>query len=223
MITDLNVIVKEWAYRVQDGKPNPNNHAHLYHLSEILIESKWPLSVIDELLQNLKEGDEWWTKLSPEQQAQYIKDHPKSQKAQDAKEKEKGEEPDKKEKRVINGKDKTIKKVDTSKSEAYIEDIEPSDEKYQNEYEIGEPPPEFKISEELDVGKFPKKYIKLIERMMNSKRVGTKPEISALISTGGAGAISAQAGEVLTLMASSMSDNDYGQYLIQILNEVHDS
>jgi hypothetical protein len=93
MITDLNVIVKEWAYRVHDGKPNPNNSAHLYQLSEILIESKWPLSVIDELLQNLKEGDEWWTKLSPEQQAQYIKDHPKSQKAQDAKEKEKGEEP----------------------------------------------------------------------------------------------------------------------------------
>ena len=89
MITNLNVIVKEWAYRVHDGKPNPNNHAHLYQLSEILIENKWSLSVIDELLQNLSEGDEWWTKLSPEQQAQYIKDHPKSQKAQDAKEKEK--------------------------------------------------------------------------------------------------------------------------------------
>ncbi len=99
MITDLNVIVKEWAYRVHDGKPNPNNSAHLYQLSEILIESKWPLSVIDELLQNLKEGDEWWTKLSPEQQAQYIKDHPKSQKAQDAKEKEDGEEPKEKPKK----------------------------------------------------------------------------------------------------------------------------
>ena len=94
MITDLNVIVKEWAYRVRDGKPDPNNSAHLYHLSEILIENKWPLSVIDVLLQNLNEDDEWWTKLSPEQQAQYIKDHPKSQKAQDAKEKEQGEEPD---------------------------------------------------------------------------------------------------------------------------------
>ena len=55
MITDLNVILKEWAYRVQDGKPNPKNHAHLYHLSEILIEYKWPLSVIDEFLQNLNE------------------------------------------------------------------------------------------------------------------------------------------------------------------------
>ena len=207
MITNLNVIVKEWAYRVHDGKPNPNNHAHLYQLSEILIENKWSLSVIDELLQNLSEGDEWWTKLSPEQQAQYIKDHPKSQKAQDAKEKEK--DSDAKEKRVINDKNKTLKKVDTSKSETYVEDIDPSEETFKNNLEIGEPPPEFKISEELDTGKFPKKYVKLIERMMNSKRVGTKPEISTLISSGGAGAISAQAGEVLTLMASSMSDEEW--------------
>ena len=100
MITDLDKILKEWAYRVDDGKPNPSKSTHLYHLSEILNEYKWPFEVIDEFIQNLNEGDEWWTKLSPEQQAQYIKDHPKSQKAQDAKEKEKGEEPkDKKSKK----------------------------------------------------------------------------------------------------------------------------
>ena len=47
--------------------------------------------------------------------------------------------------------------------------------------------------------------------MMNSKRVGTKPNITTLISSGGAGAISAQAGEVLTLMAASMSDEDFNK------------
>ena len=57
MITDLGVIIKEWAYRVDDGQPNPNNSAHLYHLSEILIENKWPFEVIDELLENLNEVD----------------------------------------------------------------------------------------------------------------------------------------------------------------------
>jgi len=56
VITDLNVIVKEWAYRVRDGKPDPNNSAHLYHLSEILIENKWPTNVIDEFLDNIKNG-----------------------------------------------------------------------------------------------------------------------------------------------------------------------
>ena len=57
MITDLNKIVKEWSYRVDDGKPNPNNSTHLYHLSEILIEYKWPFEVIDEFLQNINEVD----------------------------------------------------------------------------------------------------------------------------------------------------------------------
>ena len=57
MITDLGVIIKEWAYRVHDGKPDSNNPTHLYHLSEILIENKWPLIVINELIQNLNEDD----------------------------------------------------------------------------------------------------------------------------------------------------------------------
>ena len=40
-----------------------------------------------------------------------------------------------------------------------------------------------------------------------------KPEISTLISKGGAGAISAQAGEVLTLMATSMSDDEWESFV----------
>ena len=114
-----------------------------------------------------------------------------------------------KEKRVINNKDKTLNKVNTSESETYTEDIKPSDEEFENDYAISEPPPAFKIPESIDSSKFPKKYVKLIERMMNSKRVGTKPNITTLISSGGAGAISAQAGEVLTLMSVSMSDEDF--------------
>ena len=54
MNTDLNVIVNEWAYRVHDGKPNPKESAHLYQLSEVLIEQGWPLGEIDKLLQNLR-------------------------------------------------------------------------------------------------------------------------------------------------------------------------
>ena len=125
-------------------------------------------------------------------------------------EKEKGdEEPKDKQKRIINGKDKTLKKVNTSDTETFSQGIEPDDDDYSNDLEIGEPPPKFEIPEELNKGKFPKKYAKLISRMMNSKRVGTKPEISTLISKGGAGAISAQAGEVLTMMATSMSDDEW--------------
>ena len=63
MITDLNVILKEWAYRVDNGKPNPKNGSHIYHLKEILIENKWPFIVIDKLLYNLNEQDSEREKL----------------------------------------------------------------------------------------------------------------------------------------------------------------
>ena len=54
---DFSKIIKEWAYRVDDGKPNPKNSTHLYHLTEILIEFKWPVFAIDILLENLNEVD----------------------------------------------------------------------------------------------------------------------------------------------------------------------
>ena len=42
---------------MHDGKPNPKNSSHIYHLKEILIEHKWPFSVIDKLLYNLTEQE----------------------------------------------------------------------------------------------------------------------------------------------------------------------
>ena len=44
------------------------------------------------VIEELNEDDSWWTSMSPDQQADYIKRHPQSQKAQDAK-KEKEDEP----------------------------------------------------------------------------------------------------------------------------------
>jgi len=55
MKINFEKIVKEWGYRVHDGKPNHKNGSHLYHLNRILIEQKWPFEVIDELLENLNE------------------------------------------------------------------------------------------------------------------------------------------------------------------------
>jgi hypothetical protein len=56
MIIDIDKIVKEWSYRIDSGKPNPKNSVHLYHLSDILIEYRWPTQAIDELLNNIKNG-----------------------------------------------------------------------------------------------------------------------------------------------------------------------
>ena len=95
MITDLNKILVEWAYRTSDGKPDVKNSAKLIVLETVLNDFGWSRQARAELLSTLMgEGDEWWTKLSPEQQAAYIKNHPKSQKAQDAKKKEKEDDED---------------------------------------------------------------------------------------------------------------------------------
>ena len=58
--------------------------------------------------------------------------------------------------RIINGKNKTLKKVNSSETETFTEDIEPNDDEFNNDLEIGEPPPKFEIPEELNKGKFPK-------------------------------------------------------------------
>ena len=82
-------ILNELSFRVSDGIPDLTNEQHLMKLYDVLKEHQWPVEARVELIKNLTESEEWWTKMSPEQQADYIKKHPKSQKAQDAKKKEK--------------------------------------------------------------------------------------------------------------------------------------
>ena len=43
------------------------------------------------LIEERLEEQEWWDKMSPDEQEKYIKDHPKSKQAKQAKEKEKGQ------------------------------------------------------------------------------------------------------------------------------------
>ena len=55
MITDLNKILVEWAYRTNDGQPNSKNSAHIIILERVLNDFGWSREVIDELLNNLVE------------------------------------------------------------------------------------------------------------------------------------------------------------------------
>ena len=72
MRTLINKILEEWAYRVHDGMPNPKNPLHIVHLKESMEWLQIPETVIDGFVNNLTEGEEWWSKLSPEEQAKYI-------------------------------------------------------------------------------------------------------------------------------------------------------
>jgi len=89
----LHKILAEWAVRVPDGSPDPDNPYHIVLLERSMDGMKLPRKFKTGLLKRLrKEEEDWWSKLSPEEQAKYIKDHPKSKKAQQAKEKEDKEE-----------------------------------------------------------------------------------------------------------------------------------
>ena len=82
----IDKILTEWSYRVHNGMPNPKNPLHLIKLEESLNELRLPRKVSEKLLNNLRGIEEdWWSDLGSQGQARYIKAHPKSKKAQDAK------------------------------------------------------------------------------------------------------------------------------------------
>lgn len=57
MITDLNKILVEWAYRTNDGKPDAKNKAKLLTLESVLCDFGWSREARAELLRTLMEGD----------------------------------------------------------------------------------------------------------------------------------------------------------------------
>ena len=222
-------ILVEWAYRTSDGKPDVKNSAKLIVLETVLNDFGWSRQARAELLSTLMgEGDEWWTKLSPEQQAAYIKKHPKSQKAQDAKEKEKEddkEEPKEKPKDDIQTKEF---KSDIDK-EYFNSEVNPTDEEYEKQkpeqLELKDGKPLKFSDDEIDFlsGKFPKKYVKVLERIMNTKKTGTfEPNIKSFTDSSGAGQISSTAGEIMTMMAVSMDEKQFN-FLEQKLGEHFDN
>ena len=89
----------------------------------------------------------------------------------------------------------------------YNKDVQPSDEEYeqtkpvQQKLKDGESPT--KLPDDIfgSPSKVPKKYIKLVERLMNSRYVNqTTPPITSMIDASGAGKIQAQAAEVLSMI-----------------------
>ena len=222
MIVNWDLILNDLSVRLKDGTPDFKNEQHIIKLWDVLKEHKWPIEARVQLIQNLNESEEWWTKMSPEQQADYIKKHPKSQKAQDAKEKEKSTDTDKSDKGNVEKqkpveKDKSLSKVD---EDYYNKDVQPSDEEYeqtkpvQQKLKDGESPT--KLPDDIfgSPSKVPKKYIKLVERLINSRYVNqTTPPITSMINASGAGKIQAQAAEVLSMIGPTLTDDEMKNFM----------
>tara|TARA_B100000029_G_C17580482_1_gene959494 strand:+ start:57 stop:1772 length:1716 start_codon:yes stop_codon:yes gene_type:complete len=118
----IEEILVEWAYRVHDGMPNPKNAQHIQELRESMEELNLPNKVIYEVIKNMiNEDEEWWSKLSPEEQEAYIKKHPKSQKAQDAKKKQDKKEKPKKDSIDIKGELNNFEKYLSAEEKKAIE------------------------------------------------------------------------------------------------------
>lgn len=117
----------------------------------------------------------------------------------------------------VGEKDKSLRDVDSVNEEEFNRDLGVSDEEFKErnkKYAMPEPPPPFKFpSDMLENPKFPKKYMTALERMMNTKPTGdaTKWEHFSNLP-GGAGQVSAQAGELMVMMGSTMSDDEWNAF-----------
>jgi len=122
----------------------------------------------------------------------------------------------------VGDKDKSLKQGDPTTSEEYQRDLPPDDvdfEKRNKKFANPTPPEPYKMPDFMsDNPKFPKKYVKALERMMNTQPKGdaTKWQHYSDIA-GGAGQISAQAGELMTMMGATMSDEEWNEFSNSLL------
>jgi len=178
MITDLNKILNEWAYRTKSGKPSPNNVAHQILLESVLKDYGWGLEERGELLNSLMEvdivkkkqkdgsygGSYVVKKHNPERGQKLVKRNA----SQDDVDKIKK---DKKKKSVKPKRShKPIRDVDTLEQEVFQEELGLSDEEFEERNKANEVEDKFVLSEEAEkaLSKVPKKYRKLLERVLNT-------------------------------------------------------
>ena len=122
-------------------------------------------------------------------------------------------------------KDKSLKDVNTSESEVYTEsETGVSDEEFKNKdiespYENPEDAlQESELDEYFKSGKIPKKYQKVITRLMNSKN--GKQSITDYMSGVGAGQLQSQAGEIITMASMGMNDDEFNGFIDTLMKQV---
>jgi len=122
----------------------------------------------------------------------------------------------------VGDKDKSLKQGDPTKTETYSMDLPPDEADFQKrnaKFANPTPPESYKMPDFMKNNpKFPKKYLTALERMMNTQPKGdaTKWQHYSDIA-GGAGQISAQAGELMTMMGATMSDKECGEFSNSLL------
>ena len=220
MNNPIDKILTEWAYRVHDGSPDPTNPYHMVLLERSMDGMRLPRRFKQGLLKRLREIDFAGQSAFKDYNKQH-KMRPDTKVTIGGKDTTAGEaEGGEKAKNVqsngyVGEKDKSVKQGDPNQSEEYNRDLEPDDDIFnkKNQKDINPtPPPLITLEGIIKNPKFPKRYLKVLERMANSK-VSTRTAKWSHFSDieGGAGKIGAQAGELMTMMGTSMSDEEFAQ------------
>ena len=121
--------------------------------------------------------------------------------------------------RIIGGKNKTLAKVDTLKSKEFTQKQEPDGVKFAEKNKAHAIPPPYKLPKELfQNSKVPTRHLIALERMMNTKANNQTAKWSHFSDLpGGAGQISAQAGELMTMISTTLDDKQAAEFFNSLL------
>ena len=242
-------ILTEWAYRTNDGMPNPKNPLHLIHLEESLDALGLSRKVSEKLLNNLREIDfknkEAFRKYKAKHKMRKTTKVNIGGKETTVGDVEGGD-------KKINMDTKEINSIELEKPDApeqnknldqdidysgentpehITAEITPTDDEFEQKKKDGKVKEQKYKNKTIEVNgktynqplsvqyieyffpqppyKFYKKYIKTLQRIINTQRDPKNkslPAITEFVDGVGAGEIPAQAAELLTLMTASMSD-----------------
>jgi len=231
MPMDFNKIITELCWRLEDGTPDFNNPEHLQELRVVLTMHKWDAPAINELIETLTEEKLYVNNAENRRRGRVGKkwgsspgDAPKKSSGgseDDKPEKEPKAEPKQQSNGYVGNKDKTLEQGNPSDTDEYKKDLEPNDQDFNEKNKANAnptPPDPISLEGIVKNPKFPKRYIKVLERMMNTKNNKASSKYEHFSDTkGGAGKISAQAGELMAMMGTSMSDEEFEQFTTALL------
>ena len=209
MKSNFKKILRELSYRVSSGIPDLTNEQHLMKLWDILKEEKWPVEVRVELLKNLQEVDQALlrtkiTNPTTKRKIQvrtglgykktntaaynvaksFLKDKGVSDDEIEKQAQKSAEDDVAKEKPKSDFTTKDLKKVDTLQQETYTEEITYSDEDFNKKNKENETPVKISFDDKA-FEKVPKKYTKLLERVLNTGITKFNPDIVTKKGKGG--------------------------------------
>ena len=237
-------ILNELSYRVSSGIPDLTNEQHLMKLWDILKEHNWNLDARVELLKNLdemsivknkKSGNVYPVKKFKPQTQTIVKKNATKDDIEKAKQGAGEDEFDtttdtdvvKIEPEKAPEKNKKLDQTKTNQAteefnEGKLSEDGVSDEDFENNPEITKVDKPIDIKEiESRLSKplpFPKKYLKVLTRLLNTKNQG-KISISDFTDAAGGGTLESTAGEIVSMIGMSIDDNEKANQFFDMLSQ----